>query len=71
MRFCLNIDCGNAAFHEAGGEATDEARGAELAAILRRVAERVEDAAPRGDSGRALDSNGNTVGTWYVTGEGR
>ena len=49
-QFTLAIDTDNAAFDEGGG--------AEIARILREVAERIE----RGDvSGSARDINGNTV----------
>ena len=52
--FYLNIKTDNAAF-------SDDAFEAEIARILRRVADRVE----RGEqSGGILDVNGNGVGDW-------
>ena len=52
--FYLNIETDNAAF-------TDDAPEAEIARILRRIAERVE----RGEqSGDIMDVNGNRVGAW-------
>ena len=52
--FYLNIETDNAAF-------SDDAFEAEIARILRRVADRVE----RGEqSGGILDVNGNGVGDW-------
>lgn len=55
--FKLEFRTDNAAFDE-GGVA------AEVAAILARVARRVEAGA---DEGPVMDSNGNKVGQWWLT----
>ena len=62
--FSLTMKTGNAAFQEDNGEATPEALGAEIARILRDVAEHAENGAT---SGPCLDVNGNLVGEWEVT----
>ena len=54
-RFELSVDTGNAAF--------DPAPGDELARILRRVADELEDGHT---SGTVRDHNGNTVGRWEL-----
>lgn len=67
MRLRLEIDCGNAAFGEDGEE-----RAAEVARILRELADRIERRGPPGylpeyanaftrTSYLARDKNGNTV----------
>jgi hypothetical protein len=53
MRFTLNIDTDNAAFEDPY----------ELPAALGRVIQKLEAGA---DSGKVLDSNGNTVGSWSI-----
>jgi hypothetical protein len=54
--FTMEFATDNAAFEEGWGT--------EIAGILRKVAQRVED----GDSaGAVMDSNGNTVGQWELT----
>ena len=64
--FTLKIETGNAAFEPAGPE---------LARILRKLADEVENiyaAGDRGGSGTLRDFNGNTVGTyWYLPEEVR
>ena len=56
----LTIETGNAAFGE-----TAEDRHAEVGRIAGRAIERAE----RGEeSGACMDYNGNTVGSWRVTG---
>lgn len=58
--FKLEIDCGNAAFHDDNG---DFDPGQELATILHTVRRQVAD----GHSGAIChDSNGNRVGSWYI-----
>lgn len=55
--FTLKIETMNAAFAEDPG--------AELARILRGIADRARDLGPPlGDRGAIHDANGNTVGTW-------
>lgn len=61
MKFTLEIDCDNAAFTGEDGDADME-----VAMILRNAAERVE--AGR-NSGKLLDSNGNSVGKFLFTEE--
>ena len=56
-KFKLTVEMGNAAFADA-----DER--VELAAVLRRLAGAVET----GDRGVVVDTNGNTVGRWTITG---
>lgn len=60
MKFRVVINCDNAAFAE-----DEETRHAEVARILRRIAERVGTLAV---SGPAMDLNGNRVGeyTFYA-----
>lgn len=55
--FKLEIDTGNAAFDDDNGGA-----GAEIARILRKLADRVESDGYM--SGTVSDINGNRVGTW-------
>jgi len=56
--FTLKIETDNAAF--------SDGRGAELARILRKLADKIEDADARGDKGKVMDYNGNSVGTWEL-----
>lgn len=58
--FKLEIDCGNAAFHDDNG---DFDPGQELASILHTVRRQVADGH---DGGVCHDSNGNRVGSWYI-----
>lgn len=60
MKFVLNIDCGNAAF--------DPDPVPEVARILREVADRLESGAFPRNSVNVRDINGNTVGTFRLTG---
>lgn len=62
--FRLTIQTDNAAFHEDDGTPTFEARGAEVARILRAVADRAEAGSCEG---RCIDANGNKVGEWEMT----
>ena len=55
-RFVVRMTTTNAAFHEDDGI---EMRHAEVARILRHIAEQVERGA-----GACMDVNGNKVGTW-------
>jgi len=61
MRFTVSIDCDNAAF-------VDDPN-AEVARILRAIAQRIEVARiwTLEVSGRALDANGNAVATFQIT----
>lgn len=59
--FKVVIKTGNAAFHEDDGQETDDARGAEVARILRDIAAHVENG---GEVGSCMDVNGNGVGKW-------
>jgi hypothetical protein len=62
-RFKVEIDTVNAAF----GEDLDDA-GRELARILRRLADEVEDGTAWDGPGTLRDVNGNSVGNiWYDT----
>jgi hypothetical protein len=65
MRFALEIDMGNAAFALADA---DRARdGAEVAYILRRIADSIDGTRlPPLSTVPMRDSNGNTVGSWRV-----
>jgi hypothetical protein len=66
MRFTLDIDMSNAAFER---YADDERDASEVAAILRRLADRLEDVIilTEQSTGALRDSNGNTAGDWTVT----
>ncbi len=56
MKITIDINMDNAAFEESG---------AEVARILRKLAERLYD--PQvGEGGKLQDINGNTVGQWEV-----
>ena len=60
MRFTLTIELGNDAMRN----------GDDVAECLNRAADKLWDAAPTlapGESGRMLDVNGNTVGSWDVS----
>jgi hypothetical protein len=59
MAFRLRIDTGNAAFD-------DDNRYAEVARILRALADRLDDR-PGQTGGLVVDINGNNVGTWRFT----
>lgn len=54
MRFTLTIDCDNAAFDENPNE---------LDELVHVVAQRIE--AGR-ESGKVMDHNGNSVGSWEI-----
>jgi hypothetical protein len=60
MKFTLTIDCDGAAFGEDGDPSH------EIRRILKRLV--VGDNGPRYDNtaGTVRDSNGNTVGAWWV-----
>lgn len=60
MPYVITISTDGAAFHEDDGTETIEATGAELARILRRLADDLE--AARLDHQTLRDVNGNTVG---------
>ena len=65
MRFTLDIDMSNAAFERYADDARDAS---EVAAILRKLADRLDDVSVTEQStGTLRDSNGNTVGDWTVT----
>lgn len=60
MKFVLEMACDNAAF--------DEDLPGEVARILRHHADGIaRHALMAGDTGRVMDGNGNTVGTWRYT----
>lgn len=63
--FTLEITTGSNPFHD--GES--EHAGPEIARILRKLAERVEDGIPTGDHASLLDDEGNTVGEWAYAAE--
>jgi hypothetical protein len=56
--FRVTFSTTNAAF--------SEDRGAEIASILRKIANAVECVGTESDEGPVRDSNGNTVGAWKV-----
>lgn len=60
--FTLTIKTDNAAFDEGD-------KGLEVARILRELANRLETQSQT--SGTLRDANGNTVGTWKLTGAGK
>lgn len=69
MKFKIEFKCDNAAFCDSDGVWTGDTVGREVVEVLRRIIGRVEQ---RGgivpsESGKALDSNGNTVGAWSLT----
>ena len=66
MKFTLDIDMTNAAFER---YADDERDASEVAAILRRLAARLDDVIilTEQSTGALRDSNGNTAGDWMVT----
>ncbi len=58
MRFKTEFNLDNAAFED---------NPPETAAVLRRIAEKVNYLAPKQeDSGLVHDSNGNTIGEWHI-----
>lgn len=57
--FTLNIDTDNAAFQDGDGNA-------EIARILRDLAERFDISGRTTDNGTVRDTNGNTVGAYVV-----
>lgn len=59
MDFDVNIHCDNAAFCEDDGTESGDARWAEVARILRRLADQVEEGYT---SCYLIDANGNHVG---------
>lgn len=59
MHFSLNLECSNAAFGE-----TERERNAEIARILRALADRLCNSSI--DPGSLSDANGNTVGNWNM-----
>ena len=59
--FKMTLETGNAAF---GPEPSD--RNAELARMLRAVAQRIEDAGDSETGGTLTDHNGQSVGEWSV-----
>lgn len=64
MRFNLDFQLDNAAFDTDHPEGKS---GAEIARILRGVADMVEGVPLiKNDSGYVKDVNGNTVGAWYI-----
>lgn len=58
MQFQMTVEMDNAAFEDGGHE--------ELARILRKVADQVEYG---NDSRACMDSNGNKVGSFEITGK--
>jgi len=61
MTFNLSLDMDNAAF-------VDAPSGAELARILRALADRLDgEPTPAGSGGKLRDVNGNTCGDWRVS----
>jgi hypothetical protein len=61
MRFTLEIQCDNSAFHACDeGDSDDVARNIEVGRLLHRAAEYLD----RGMERRLIDSNGNTVGSF-------
>lgn len=55
----VEIETDNEAF-------SDDARGHELARILRNIADKVEGLGSHSDRGKAFDINGNSVARWEV-----
>jgi acyl-CoA reductase-like NAD-dependent aldehyde dehydrogenase len=55
MTYRIEIETGNAAFEESPAD--------EIARILRKLADRLEDGADIAESIRLMDYNGNSVGT--------
>ena len=74
MKFLLNIDCSNAAFHGDDFESGDcpeaehicGSQAREIAAILRAVAERIAREWLSGDFTTIHDTNGNDVGRFAI-----
>ena len=68
--FTLKISTRNAAFNEGGDDGMQRNPGPELARILRKAADLIEQVGdrPRGPmSGDLIDYNGNGVGVWKLT----
>lgn len=64
MQLTIRINMDNAAFYEPS-ERSDN--GGEVARILTKLAEKVENTHIDNDSGGLLhDVNGNKIGNWYV-----
>lgn len=61
MRFSLSIECDNAASSTDLDDGNEGGRDAEIARILRALAERVENGSAY-DGTPLCDANGNTVG---------
>ena len=62
--FTLTVKADNAAFREEDGRDTEDARGHEIARILRDVAKHVAEG---GDAGVCMDINGNSCGAWSLS----
>lgn len=64
--FKARIETGNGAFHSEYGDrySEREARNAEVARILREIADQLEHGYK--DGGRCIDYNGNVVGEWHI-----
>lgn len=76
MKVRIEVDCGNAAFHDQSGSGDDgegandaAACGAEVARILRNLATRVESGITGPDERTVFDANGNRVGRLVITGK--
>jgi hypothetical protein len=64
MKFVLTVNCDNAAFCLDEGEATTETAAHELAQILRKAAEQIENGIPYDYFQTIRDTNGNDVGAY-------
>lgn len=64
MKFVLTVNCDNAAFRLDESEATTETAAPELARILRKAAEQIENGVPYDYSQTIRDTNGNDVGAY-------
>lgn len=69
MKFLLEMKTDNAAFDTLDeDEQFQGVDGAEVATILRDLADRIDDTRlAKGRTGSLADSNGNTVGSWKMT----
>ena len=63
MKFVLTVNCDNAAFCDEG-EATTETAANELARILRKAADQIENGVPYDYFQTIRDINGNDVGAY-------